>query len=88
MEWNESPERGQGTPEDPGVVLGTALPRAGIAVRDGLHVPEGPEEGRSDGPHVSIDEEGLARVFDGLIVGLEIIADPQRILAFQVSALD
>src|SRR5450432_3086482 len=59
MEWNESPERGQGTPEDPGAVLGTALPRAGVAVRHRLHVPEGPEEGPAQaGPAVLLPDAG------------------------------
>src|SRR5580704_12358180 len=45
---DESPKRGQGTPEDPGAGLGTDVPRAGVPVRNGLHVPEGPEEGPAE----------------------------------------
>ena len=38
---NESSERGQGPREDPGAGLGAPVPRAGVAVRNRLHVPEG-----------------------------------------------
>src|ERR1022692_4026781 len=59
MEWNESPERGQGTPEDPGAVLGTALPRAGGAVRHRLHLREVAEEGPAQaGPAVLLPHAG------------------------------
>ena len=56
---HESPECGQGPPEDPGTVLGTDVPRAGVAVRNGLHVPEGPEEGSAQaGPAVLLPDAG------------------------------
>src|ERR1700721_3927386 len=42
---DEPPKRGEGPPEDPGPVRGTPVPPAGLAVRNGLHVPEGAEEG-------------------------------------------
>src|SRR5712691_4264716 len=41
----EPPERGEGPSEDSGTVLGTAVPRAGLPVRNGLHVRQGAEEG-------------------------------------------
>src|SRR5277367_3676005 len=42
---DEPPKRREGPSEDPGTVLGTPVPPAGLAVRNGLHVPEGTEEG-------------------------------------------
>src|SRR5580693_8910409 len=41
---DEPPKRGEGPSEDPGTVLGTPIPPAGLAVRNGLHVPEGAAE--------------------------------------------
>src|SRR3954467_13493975 len=56
---HESPECGQSTPEDPGAVLGAALPRAGFPVRHRLHVPEGAEEGPPQaGPAVVLPDAG------------------------------
>src|SRR6266550_3213989 len=42
---HEPSECGESPPEDPGVVLGSGLPRARVALRNRLHVPEGEEEG-------------------------------------------
>ena len=56
---DESPECGKGPPEDPGTGLGTAVPRAGFAVRHGLHVPQGSEEGPAQaGPAVLLPDGG------------------------------
>ena len=56
---DESPKRGQGSREDPGAGLGAALPRAGLPVRDRLHVPEGQEEGPAQaGPPVVLPDAG------------------------------
>ena len=56
---DESPKRGEGPPEDPGAGLGAAVPRAGVAVRNGLHVPEGAEEGPAEaGPAVLLPDAG------------------------------
>ena len=56
---DESPKRGQGSPEDPGAGLGAAVPRAGLPVRNRLHVPEGAEEGPAQaGPAVLLPDAG------------------------------
>src|SRR5580693_6089872 len=56
---DEPPERGQGPPEDPGALLGTAVPHAGKPLRNGLHVPEGAEEGPAQaGPAVLLPDAG------------------------------
>src|SRR5215469_13440290 len=56
---NESPERSQGSPEDPGTRLGTAVPRARLAVRHRLHLREGPEEGPAEaGPPFLLPDAG------------------------------
>src|ERR1700761_646654 len=56
---DESPEREQGPSEDPGAVLGTAVSRAGVAVRHGLYVQEIPEEGPAEaGPPLLLPDAG------------------------------
>ena len=56
---DESPKCGQGSPEDPGTCLGASVPRACVAVRDGLHVPQGTEEGPAEaGPPVLLPDAG------------------------------
>src|SRR5215813_10515838 len=47
-ECHESPECGEGPPEDSRVVLGTGVPRAGLSVRNRLHVPQSAEEGPAE----------------------------------------
>src|ERR1035437_10053756 len=72
---DESPECRQGSPENPGAVLGASVPRASVAVRDGLHVPQGTEEGPAEQvlrSYFPMQEEKDNRVYgaqDGAIRG-------------------